>query len=248
MSTSISCIYLIENKLNNKKYIGQAVDYDRRIKEHKNRYKNNDLKSQRSYLYRAMRKYGIENFCFSVVQECSVEELNTLEKFYIKKYKSFENGYNMTEGGQNDQPNRKLEEEDVFFLRELYASKTKMSLTEIWEEYFKDKITFNYFRNLWKGQTWKHIMPEVFTENNKKYYRSKKRGIINKRAAFLDEEVIALRTRYVNETVPSIYKGHEDKISLRGMEALLRGQTYSHLPVYKKKEKRWITSGRKNCG
>ena len=37
MSASISCIYLIENKLNNKKYVGQAVDYHRRIKEHKNR-------------------------------------------------------------------------------------------------------------------------------------------------------------------------------------------------------------------
>lgn len=227
--------------MNHKKYVGQAVDYHRRIKEHKNRYKSNDLKSQRSYLYRAMRKHGIENFCFSVVQECSVEELNTLEKLYIKKYKSFENGYNMTEGGQNDRPNKKLQEKDVVFLRELYNSKTELFQRDIWEDFFKEKVTFNYFRELWRGYTWQDVMPEVFTEENKKFYQSKV-GSGRKKSAFSDAEVLELRKRYVAESAAGIAADYEDRISLRGMEALLRGQNYQHLPIYKKREKKWVNN------
>lgn len=237
----ISCIYSVENKINGKRYIGQAVDYERRVKEHQSRYSKDNSKSTRSHFYRAIRKYGIENFTFSILEECSIEELNALEKKYIKEYDTFKNGYNMTEGGQNDKPNRKLEEEDVIFLRELYNSKTELFQRDIWEDFFKEKVTFNYFRSLWKGYTWQDIMPEVFTEENKKFYQSKV-GSGNRKSAFSDVEVLELRKRYVTESAASIAADYEDRISLRGMEALLRGQNYQHLPIYKKREKRWVNN------
>lgn len=48
-----------------------------------------------------MRKYGIDNFCFEVIEECSEDELNEKEVFWIKYYDSFnrDKGYNMTPGG-----------------------------------------------------------------------------------------------------------------------------------------------------
>lgn len=242
MRKNIVCVYLIENIVNGKKYIGQTVDYERRVKEHQTRYKKENLKEQRSFLYRAMRKHGLENFHFSILEECSPKELNDLEKKYIDEYGSAQNSYNMTAGGQNDKPNRKIAKEDVVFLRKLYQSKTKMSQEEIWKKYFEDKITFTYFRNLWRGLNWQEVMPEVFTEENINYYRKKATGSFNKKASFSDEEVLQLRNRYKTETTSSIYDSYSTRISLRGMEALLRGQTYQHLPIYKKREKKWINS------
>ena len=245
MYEPITCIYMIENKINNKIYIGQTNDYNRRINEHKRRYNDNTAKHERIYLYRVIKKYGLENFEFSILKKCKVTELNRLEKYYIKKYKSFKNGYNMTEGGQNDHPNRKLNKEDVVFLRKLYDSQTEMSNEEIWNKYFKNIITLSYFRNLWRGVNWKNVMPEVFTEDNKKYYLSKNTGATNKKSTFTDNEILEMRKRYVLESAKSIHNDYKDKISLRGMEAILRGQIYKHIPIYKKHKKKWINKNYK---
>jgi hypothetical protein len=43
-----------------------------------------------------MRKFGIENFSFEVVEECELTELNDKEKFYIEKYNAIADGYNMS--------------------------------------------------------------------------------------------------------------------------------------------------------
>jgi hypothetical protein len=129
---------------------------------------------------------------------------------------------------------------DVIFLRKLYDAQTRLSNREIWEAEFKDRLKFSYFRNLWQGTNWSYVMPEVFTEENKKYYLSKNSSSENKNATFSDEEVIIIRKRYVKEGAKAIHKDYEKRISFRGMEAVLRGQNYKHLPYYKKREKRWV--------
>lgn len=93
-------IYKITNKINNKVYIGQTVQsLSVRYNQHLKCLQHGDTRE----LYCAMRKYGLENFEPSVI--CSVsslQELNELESFYIKKYDSYNNGYNMTLGGENN--------------------------------------------------------------------------------------------------------------------------------------------------
>lgn len=97
-------IYKITNTINGKVYIGQAIDIDQRWKTHRRNSLNQRSKEYNYPLYRAMRKYGIENFTFEVVEKCCNEELNDKEVFYIKQYNSYihsekSNGYNMTIGG-----------------------------------------------------------------------------------------------------------------------------------------------------
>lgn len=96
----MGCIYRILNIVNAKSYIGQTL-YDnpnRRWNTHKSNYtklKHNE------YIYRAMRKYGIEKFEFSIICKCETEELNQLETKYIKEFNTFGKfGYNMTSGGE----------------------------------------------------------------------------------------------------------------------------------------------------
>ena len=95
-------IYKIQNIIDNKIYIGQSINIEERWKIHK----NNVHGCNNSYdypLYKAIRKDGLENFEWSIIEECSKEELNNKEKFYIKEYNSIiPYGYNQTFGGQDN--------------------------------------------------------------------------------------------------------------------------------------------------
>ena len=52
-------------------------------------------------ILKAEQKYGLENFTKEYLAFCDTEEtLNYLERFYIKKYKAREVGYNLTDGGE----------------------------------------------------------------------------------------------------------------------------------------------------
>lgn len=88
-------IYKIVNDINDKIYIGKTIySLSERWSKHKYAYLYEDW-----HLYRAMRKYGIEHFQILPLEECDDNELNLREKYYIKKYNSIKDGYNMTEGG-----------------------------------------------------------------------------------------------------------------------------------------------------
>ena len=84
-------------------------------------------------------------------------------------------------------------------------------------------------------------MPEVLTEENKKYFsKEATNGEKSSQAKFTDEEVILLRNRYISESAKSIYKDYKDRCSYQALQQILWGRSYKHLPIYKKKEKKWI--------
>lgn len=94
-------IYIIKNKLNGKSYIGQTINYKRRKRQHFNRIETC------SALKRAFKKYGKEAFeMFPILElKATTKEnlhilLNSFEKSYIKKYDTYNNGYNTTKGGE----------------------------------------------------------------------------------------------------------------------------------------------------
>lgn len=89
-------IYLRTNKVNGKKYVGQAVDIEQRQRTWKsiNHYAGKAI-------YNARNKYGIDAFDFEILKECEDEELNKWEMYYIKELNTkVPNGYNMTDGGE----------------------------------------------------------------------------------------------------------------------------------------------------
>lgn len=89
-------IYKITNKLNNKCYIGQSIDIKKRWEEHKKYYTKNycPLCDWHYDLF-----HNPQNYDFTVIEECSIEELNIKEKYWIKYYDSYNNGFNKTIGG-----------------------------------------------------------------------------------------------------------------------------------------------------
>lgn len=93
-------IYHIINKINNKRYVGQTINFQNRKATHLRNLKSNQHHS--SKLQRAWNKYGEDNFKFLVkeVEIEKIEDLYFLEIEEIKKYDSYFNGYNMTIGGE----------------------------------------------------------------------------------------------------------------------------------------------------
>jgi len=90
----ISGIYKITNKLNGKHYIGVSVN----IKSRWSNHKNIDAKKV-SYIKNAIKKYGVESFDFSIIEECHKDLFEERERYWIDFYNSMNNGYNLTAGG-----------------------------------------------------------------------------------------------------------------------------------------------------
>ena len=95
-----SFIYKFTNKINNKVYIGSTIQpIQKRYKQHL--YNVNHKTDKYDYpLYAAIRKYGIENFNFEIIENrlCIEEEIRKIQHDYILKYNCIApNGYNQTQ-------------------------------------------------------------------------------------------------------------------------------------------------------
>lgn len=104
-------IYLIENKINGKAYIGQAAKFvsknnnswgtEGRWKSHI-REAMSTKKDHCLLLNQAIRKYNPENFNVIKLCDCNLDEMNEIEKDYIQIYNTLvPNGYNLNIGGSN---------------------------------------------------------------------------------------------------------------------------------------------------
>lgn len=93
-----SGIYKWTNKVNNKIYIGQAKDLDKR----KTQFQYFKKRYGGVYINNARDKYNSSVFWdYEVIEYCTEDELNEREKYYIKLFNSTDReiGYNITEGG-----------------------------------------------------------------------------------------------------------------------------------------------------
>lgn len=96
-------IYKITNSINGKTYIGKTTrTMQRRWIEHKTAAKSDAEEFDNIVLYKALRKYEIENFVIEPIeQNINILEINEREKYWIKHLNTLiPNGYNMTIGGE----------------------------------------------------------------------------------------------------------------------------------------------------
>ena len=103
-------IYMIQNLVNGKMYIGQAVDIERRWGRHRSRLRGNNHDNE--HLQSAWNKYKEDNFEFTIICECYESQLNTKEIDYISKLRTYDRdfGYNKTYGGDSERPTEETRE------------------------------------------------------------------------------------------------------------------------------------------
>ena len=91
-------VYTVTNKLNGKRYVGITENIQQRWTDHRN-----FSKKKPTLLKQAMKKYGIDNFEFTVLEEGHDRFVAGMkEREYIKELNTqHPNGYNLTSGGDN---------------------------------------------------------------------------------------------------------------------------------------------------
>ena len=117
-------IYLITNDLNDKKYVGLTTrDLEFRWKEHC-RHSSQSIDS-------AITKYGKHHFHISILEDCPEDKLDEREQYWIKYYDSFNNGYNLTNGGRGSNfiknPDKVKEVKELWDLGHGQKSITKLT-------------------------------------------------------------------------------------------------------------------------
>lgn len=94
---SIHTIYKIVNNITGKVYIGYDSNWPKRKQSH-----IYHTKDRNQYIYQSIRKYGINNFTWEPIYQSKdgIHCLSVMESYFIKEYDSFNNGYNLTLGGE----------------------------------------------------------------------------------------------------------------------------------------------------
>ena len=128
-------IYSITNICTGDMYIGQTIrHFTRRWNEHKRDLNSNNHNNK--HLQSVWNKYGEEAFLFQIIHKCDeLDNLNELEKYYIKKYDCYKNGYNLTLGGDgfvyDEEKNKEIRKRQSEISKNMMRNKSKYTEKQI---------------------------------------------------------------------------------------------------------------------
>lgn len=233
-------IYKIQNKVNNKIYIGQSICIEKRWKEHQNNAFNINIHTYNYPLYRAIRKYGLENFQFTVIEETSIENLTEEEQYWIDYYNTLDPnlGYNLVpaiDSKKGENCNWAILSNQDTQLIILLIQQTSLTFIEIGKMF---NVSSSCIEDINKGRRRRQENLSYPLRSNAKAMAH--RGEKQNTATLTEGQVLEIRNRYVNEDVKTIYKDYAHLIGLAGFKKVCYGVTWKHLPCYKKREQKWI--------
>jgi len=222
----MNCVYKITNLLNNKIYIGKTSDYKKRWYKHIYTSKK-DIK--KSLIHKAIKKYGIDNFKFEILEENLIQdELTNREIYYISLYKTnvkkYGNkyGYNLTDGGegisgykyttkQKEKINTaKLSKKQVLEILEAYNCGAKVS--DIKQTYNVSKSTVN---RIIRGKCWSEL---------NKHPIKRKPG-----AKLTESKIIDIYNYFINNNVSIFETSKKFNVSKFLIWDMLSGRTWKNL-------------------
>lgn len=237
-------VYKITNKTNGKIYIGVSTDIENRWNVHRRIYDKVGDKEYEKTLYKAFRKYGLDSFEFEIIEECEDKDIMfEREKYWIKELNAKINGYNESYGGKagsekghcagSTNGRSKLVEEDIINIRRAYA---EHKLAREIYPLFQDKITKSSFMGVWNGSSWKHVMMDVYTLENKEWH--KKNGAVhygdkNSQSIFTETQVKEIRTRRANMENKNVVRQDYLFASKIAFEQIWYNMTWKHIIITK---------------
>lgn len=206
----MKAIYKWQNLINNKVYIGKSVNVAKRARE----YRYELEKGSTRPIIAALRKYGFENFTFSIIEQCdelSNEQLLEREQYWMDYYDSqnLEKGYNLldstetpieafSQGSKNIKA--RLNEEKVLMIREMIYLQD-ISPAEVYKM-FADEVSYDAFCKAYRGNTWKNVDISMIRNINTEVERKGKA-----KAKLTKDDVLEIRRLSEQEhwTISEIY-------------------------------------------
>ena len=226
-------IYRVINNINGKIYVGKSVNIKERWNTHIRESKVNDEQWNSNYrgvrtpFHAAMRKYGIENFTFEVLEECDQEQLNEKEKYWIKELNAIDReiGYNVTLGGDGyncgggeNAPGCKITKAESDFIKQ--KLKERWTAKQI-QEYIP-LATPGIISSINHGESW--------FDKNETYPISLNNG----HRLWSDEEAMKIKNRYADgETIMDLAR--ELRVRQETISDLVKGKSYTNLPIIERR-------------
>ena len=164
----LNCIYSIKNIINEKRYIGKAINLKNRLIGHRR-------KNSKSVISKAIQKYGLNNFKIDILEENINNDLmNEKEIFYVKYFNSFKEGYNCSLGGDGGncfpegyKHSKASIEKSIKTRKERNikpSQETKEQISATLKEYYKNNKGHN------SGKTFSEESRKKMSESRKKYF------------------------------------------------------------------------------
>lgn len=219
--------YMITNNVNGHRYIGITVcSLEKRWREHRSAANTGSQKR----LYKAMRKYGLENFAVEKIYDAtSFDDLQEAEKRFIAQYEthaSLNKGYNLTSGGEGrdrvdqlygEQLPSVLTNDVIAFIRD--PAKQGISNSALLDEVvdrFGIECSRDTIRDARRGDTWTHLNEQ---------YPPIKSGQGNNKAPATEEHKAKARATLDLHRAEALKKLAESKKGKRGPNARLSEDT-----------------------
>lgn len=218
-------VYKISNYIDGGTYIGITNDIKRRFREHKNNSSNR-------YLKNAIEVYGLDKFLFEVIETCTRDIVDTIEKTLISNLR--DSGtlvYNVSNGGLigNGSPgeehwNHELTQQDVLNIRHTYASNlcTQRKLGTLYN------IGYKQISKIIRGERWASVGGPItlIKQNISKVANQRKLTDLQVEEVRIETFEEYLYTSKVDIPLVAELYG----ISRQSMRLLLKGISYISIP------------------
>lgn len=180
-------VYIIQNKINNKVYIGASKDTYNRLCDHKVRLRNNS--HHNIHLQSAFNKYGEENFIFDVLEDCDEQYIYSQENYWCNMLNTHDRKY-----GYNIDPTtpegKCAVSEETKIRMSVSAPKRAVRAYTIYGDFYKD------FTDLYKcAEHFETVAPNIHRKINVVFFKKNLIDSLSSKFIFVDDDEFVPRVR-----------------------------------------------------
>lgn len=239
-----------------KHYIGQTTKTEeQRWQEHCYEAFNENAHNYNSKLNKAIRKYGPDSFCSTILENCTDEQMNEKEQYWINFYNSYQEGYNSTLGGDGGQ---KYTEKEILTLwkqgfnqrqiadilscdrtslnKRLMALISQEERTQRHDETAANKLSeeeYNQIMSLWTDGKGIHEISQITKHDRKMISNFLKKSGVTTEEIQLRGNQLALKKRKTRHIAQYNDKGECIQVFNSMKEAMEKLQIYSNQTIDK---------------